>query len=503
MGAVFDWLSSNTQVAYPFKAEQFDQSHKLFVDAWISHNQQQDVQQSVKITYFDPAGELELRFADDTLLILLSAADAFQTSVFGDYTIYEWTLQTTVGVGYTGELINAKLVVLTSALADFSFPLTPTDGFLIDSLVNCAIKRVRKVGIALPGLPCCVGGGFVSSDKVIFEAGTNMEIALAQDVSQLDLGIVQTTEVRPKTAVVFNVIPGAGAGQFIDCDVTVPPPIKLINKVGPNEDNGDFRLTGQGCTWVERVVDEIGPPVHPNTDFTAEVFPALLRLHQDCKACCDCDDYKQAYEMLTRIWKQLQDLAAVIEAYRQRYNELVRYLNSLRETRKEEKRELGIDQLQVVLQVVSRPNFNLAISAQVFNNSQSDISLVTLIFVVNNIDFIYVPGSGLLDAPFNRNVQLDPAVTFNPFVFPQPPLPAMPPGDTFTISIPQIKSGQYASYSLNVRANSEKYFPGGLTPEQIALIGSPMITTYAFARSGNIEASDIVKQAIKSPLEFT
>lgn len=503
MGAVFDWLSSNTQVAYPFKAEQFDQSHKLFVDAWVSHNQQQDVKQSVKITYFDPAGDLELRFADDTLLILLSAADAFQTSTFGDYTIYEWTLQTTVGVGYTGELVNAKLVVLTAAIADFTYPLVPTDGLLIDSLVNCAIKRVRKIGIALPGLPCCVGGGFVSTDKVVFEAGTNMQIALAQDVSQLDLGIVQNVEVRPKTAVVFDVIPGAGAGQFIDCDVTVPPPIKLINKVGPNEDNGDFRLTGQGCTWVERVIDEIGPPVNPNMDFSATVLPALLRLHQDCKACCDCDDYKKAYEMLTRLWKQMQDLAAVIEAYRQRYNELVRWLNEQRDIRQEEKEELGIDQLQVVLKGVSRPNFNLAISATVFNNSKVDISLVTLIIVVNSIDFLYVAGSGMLDAPFNRNVQLDPVVSFKPFAFPDPPLPALPPGDTYTISIPQIKSGQYAAYSLNVRANSEKYFPGGLTQEQLERLGSPQIPIYAIVRSGNVEATDILTQTIRSPLEFT
>lgn len=498
MGAVFEWLSSNTQVAYPFKAQQADGSEKLFVDAWISHNLQQDVQQSAKIALFDPAGSLTVLFADNTPLAILTVSDGFQVVVFGDYTIYEWALKTLVGVGYTGECINAKIVVLTSALTDFSYPLVPPDGTLIDSLVNCAIKRVRRIGIALPGLPCCVGGGFVSTDKVIFQAGNNMEIGLAQDSSPLDLGLIQVTETRPKSVVVFDVVPGAGAGRFIDCDVTVPPPIKLINKIGP-DDQGGFRLTGEACTWVERVVASVGPPVNPNTDFSATIIPALLRLHQDCKACCDCDDYKRAYEMLIRLWNQLYKLGQLLDEYRRRYNELVNYINEQRQIVIDEKHELNIDQLQVVLQLVSTPNYNLGISATIFNNSKTDMQLIMLKFTVNNSDFIYVPGSGLLDTAFNRNLQLDPVVGFVPFL---PDPDPIIPGDTFTISIPALKSGQYAAYSLNVRSPSEKYFPGGLTPEQLALIGNPLITVYASASVGNIVAEDVQKQALKPPGTF-
>lgn len=501
MGAVFDWLTSNTHIAYPFKIEQLDESHKLFVDAWINHNRELDKEQSIVLSDFDPDGTVTLTFEDATLLCALTPADAFQTSVFGSFTIYEWTRNTTIGPGYTDEQISVKLVVLTEELSNFSYPLSPTDGTILDSLFNSMVKRVQRIGVALPDLPCCIGGGFVGN-KVIFEAGNNMEINLAEDVATTDLGILTEAEARPKTRIVFDVIPGSGTGQFIDCDVTVPPPIKLINKVGPN-DRGGFRLDGEACTWVERVVSDTFPPVNPFTDFKATVYEALLKLHQDCKACCDCDDYRDAYAMMTRVWNELLRLAALLEAYRKRYNELVAYLNAQREAREEEKEALNIDQVQVVLQMTCRPNFNIGISVTVFNNGDNDLALTTLIIVVNNVDFIYVNGTGSLDAPFNRGVQLDPLVSLTPFVDPQPDPPALPPGDTFTISIPQIKKGQFAAYSLNVRANSEKYFPEGLTPEQLAQIGSPQITVYAIVRSGTLDVWEIAKDAILPPLTLS
>ena len=501
MGAAFEWLTSNTNIAYPFKTEQADQSHKLFVDAWITHNRELDKEQSIVMVSFDPAGDLTLEFEDATVLCILSSADDFQAVVFGSYTIYSWSRNTTTGPGYTDEQISVKLVVLTAELANFSFPLSPTDGTILDSLFNSSVVRVQRIGVALPDLPCCIGGGFVGN-RVVFEAGNNMEINLAENVAAEDLGILTEEDPRPKTTVVFDVIPGAGNGQFIDCDVTVPPPIKLINKVGPN-DRGGFRLDGEACTWVERVVETTEPPTNPFTDFKAIVYASLLKLHQDCKACCDCDDYRDAYAMMTRVWNELLRLAALLEAYRKRYNELVAYLNEQRLEREEEKEELNIDQIQVILKMTCRPNFNIGISATIFNNSDVDLALTTLIIVVNNVGFIYVTGTGALDAPFNRNVQLDPMVTLTPFEFPQPPPPALPPGDTFTISIPQIKKGQFAAYSLNVRANSEKYFPGGLTPAQIAQLGQPQITVYAIVRTGGLEVQEIAKDAILPPLTLS
>jgi len=351
----FEWLSSNALTAYPFTERQPDLVHELFVDAYIEHNKHRTKDQQVRLSEFDPgsgssssssssssgssssgAGSVRavLRYEDGTLLAAMSSAtDTFKESVFGAYTIYEWSRHTLQPVapnvtfnppiaGFTDEDISVKLVVFTENLAKFTFPLHPQEGYLIASLVNPRVTGVRRTFVRLPDItvgPTTFEFYEALGERVIIKAGTNM---LLSQMTAQQAGI--TEGARQKSVVELAAVAGAGEGYYVSCDPNTSPGIRTINKVPPNK-LGSLKLAGLDCLWVETLLSGIINPsgVYPNTDYLGALQPGLLALHNNCGACCDCEDYKAAYDAISRLWARAKAVALELEAARVRYNQLV------------------------------------------------------------------------------------------------------------------------------------------------------------------------------------
>jgi len=389
----FEWLSSNVLTAYPFEERQPDGVHELFVDAYIEHNKYRTKDQRIRLTEFDPgngsssssgssssgAGTARavLRYEDGTLLAAMSnATDTFKESVFGEYTIYEWSRHTLQAAapnvtfnpptaGFTDEDISVKLVVFTAHLANFSYPLYPQEGYLIASLVNPRVSGVRRMFVRLPDLtigPTTYQFYEALGEKVIIKAGTN--IALGQLTAQ-QAGLAEAA--RRKSVVSVSVEPGAGEGYYISCDPATNAGIRTINKVPPNK-LGSLRLEGMECLWVETLMASIisQTGVYPNTDYLGVLQDGLLALHNNCSACCDCADYKDAYEAISRLWARARAVALELEAARVRYNQLVVQVRDLCATNIGPR---GSSNVKALLTVRSHPDYRVSVSIMLVNGT--------------------------------------------------------------------------------------------------------------------------------------
>ncbi len=463
-GAVFSWYSSNTKTSYPFDERQADGLHELFVDAYVTHTKLRDKQQRLRLSYFDPAGLVELKFEDGTLLASLTGADNFSSYTYGAYTVYEWRRHTTTGPGFTDEDIVVRLVVLTEALANFTFPVLSTTAYLLASLVDPKPSLIRRIAVALPGLPCCTGGG-ISDKPVILEAGNNVSIELAQEAETAGLGLEEVSESRVPTTVVLNATAGEGTGRFPTC-ASLEPAIRRVGQVGADS-NGNLQLMANDCLWSEmRLSGPVLPPIHVNTDYLGSLLEAALQLHESCRACCSCDDYGNTYTNLKRWWDRGVAVGARFERLRLRYNELCQATADLKAAK-----ETGI---QVRIRAVARPDFHLALSAIVMNNSAVSLGSITLQFTLDRPG-VYTEKSGHLEAENLHNVQLDPVVGG---------------GDTtFTVVLGSLRPAHYAVYSFGVR------FAAG-TPRAGAVVRPRVDATH-----GITTVTDQKSVSLRGPLE--
>lgn len=437
----FEWYQSNQKTAYPFTSRQVDNIHELFVDAAVYHNLERIRESDLRLHYYKlgtPA-TVELRFADGTVLAVLADGGSgvtFQQINFGSYTIYEWRRSTVTGEGFTNEDIVVRLVILTAKLTSLPATLSPADGTLIASLVNPRIKRVRRLFVkrALTGEI-----DLVTHDKVRFEAGNNLEFVLDEGVA----GIDPTT--RQPTTVVINAAPELGAGPVYRCSGTEG--IKRINGIEP-DDRGDLKLEGSLCSWFERPMQNPGPPIHPHTDGTLEPANAQwpydaptvsgpgLILHQDCEACCACEDYINAYRAMQTWWERAQAVATRIAQIQETYNQLCALINA-----GSGKIPRGVS---TNLLVMPRPDFNFASGMLLYNNSDVAIGTTEMTIEVDQDQSVveYITRSGYLDFGASNNVQIDPVIT------------AGGSGTQFKVVIPSLEVGAFVRFSINIRFNS-------------------------------------------------
>jgi hypothetical protein len=463
MAGIFEWYSSNSKIDYPFDDRQSDEVHELFVDAYVAHSDFRTVEQRLRLYSFDPAGDVELRFEDNTVLTVLSAADNFVATVFGKYTVYRWHKYTTLPSGLTDADIAVRLVVVTDELPEFIFPLFPAEGFLLASVVHPHVGRVRRMAVALPGVPLFASQ--FTAHRVSLEPGNNIAVREVTPTVLEGFQAAQAPVVRKPKTIAIDATPGAGAGRFIDCDIELPSPIRRINRTQPNG-RGNFQLEGRDCVWVERRVLSTGAADKPNTDYAAIMVAALLQLHQDCKACCDCADYGSAYEAITDTWNRALAVSARIETLRLKYHELRAKMLVGKALK-----EIG---LGIHLRLVSRPDFHIAISATVFNSSSVDMGLTDIQFSIAGPGaYSVTPGSGILDAEFARGLHITPAPNLG----------------GFAVTVPTLKKGTYAAYSFEVRFDT----PGG-RPGKV-------VTVQVDATSGAETASDIQATELIGPLQ--
>lgn len=426
-GAVFDWLTSNTFIDYPFVDRQVDGLHELFVDAYLIHTQDRDKDALVRLAGFDPAGTAELRFDDNTLLAALTVADNFYVRVFGSYTVYEWRKSTTVGVGFTGEDIILRLTVSTAMLTSFSFPHPSTTAYLLPSLVNPRMNRVRRFATALPGLPCCTGGG-ITDKSVVLEAGNNVELTLFENdiASGFDLNTGQS--VRSPKRIVLDVVSGAGTGAFQTCG-SLEDAIRRISGIGV-EDNGAFAFEGEDCTWIESRLTPgpTQPPTNPNTDYKTTILENTLQLHGNCTECCSCDDYREAYQVLTELWDTATQISVTITQQLARYNTMSDLWRLIRDAKH--------DGVHVKLRPIASADFSVAIMWLAYNNTGADLTNPVVVEVdLNASGASYVENSCHIDMETLRLKQIDPVIV----------------GTKYTLTLPPLRRAQYATAVFTVR----------------------------------------------------
>ena len=139
---------------------------------------------------------------------------------------------------------------------------------------------------------------------VILRNGTNTTIT--------DGGLVQEG-LRRIQRVVFAAAPGSGLGRNTRCDAE-DVVIRRINGVG-GDSRGDFSLVTSACYYFRRLGEFDGTTHHMTPT------PAALTLGNDCKPCCECDDYVNTYAGLVRIHERFKGLAQQLAATRDQYHE--------------------------------------------------------------------------------------------------------------------------------------------------------------------------------------
>ena len=442
MSLLLEWFDGNRTVDYPFEDACSAGLKGLLVDAYVVHNKLTVKQQRVKLVYLDPP-HITLKFEDNTVLTDLNLPNSHLTVIgplaFGSYTIYEWHRVTQPADGLNDTECLIRLVFVTANMPAHPFPLAPTNAFLLSALVNPRMKRVRRMALKQPGLPLPIGGGFMEG-VVQFEAGHNMILRKSPPAKSLGLGIDAPVE-QPgdSTNVLVEAVPGAGTGKFQDC--VGGGEIKTIDKTGP-DDKGNFVLAGQDCTWTERPIGPMHGAVHPHTDYSAAPVPNTLKLRDDCTACCDCSDFKAAYEGLSRVYDRAKDASRRIESARQQYNALVRLLNS-------SNANVCPSEVTVDMSLLTRPDFHLAISLTLVNNWTEELPMTMIRFCITPGGYIYTPGSGIMSNTLIHAVRVDPLITgvsCSPY-----PLA----GQGMAIVLPPVPRTEMVNYLLSVR------FPAG------------------------------------------
>lgn len=431
--AIFEWYASNTKISYPFQ-DHFGDLNKMVVDAYVVHNQQQTLDKRLKITVFNPgASRLKLEFEDATVLADLIHGVSnvtMTTSVFGSYTIYEWKKITPL-VDYTELEVVAKIVILTSEVAS----VTPTNAYLLPSLVNPRMAQVRRIGVKQPALACCTGGGF-SQGHVVFESGSNVDLSTASQSPIIGLGLTTETTIRTPRVIVVDATAGGGSGAFQECEDAAGA-IRFINSVGPNE-QGNFSLQGDDCVWTERPTSgSPGAPTNGNTDFSSAISPASLKINNDCKVCCSCEDYGLAYEKIAQLWDRAKLLADQIEQMREEYNSIVLLIRSLRENKCTEIYGLHLG-------LISRPDFHVAVGVTVINNTSEDLpSVLIQMGLEPSTNFLITAGSGFLDTATQKRIPYYPTL-FDAST-------AGLSGMGLQITVPHVHHGDIIRYSFEGR----------------------------------------------------
>ena len=423
-GAAVDFYISKQDIAYPFEDHLSDGLEKLFVDATVMQTVDRS-QVRVRLDSFNPAGTCSLYFEDGTLLADLTGADNFIARPFGNYTLYQWIRSSTVGAGFTGVDLVVRFVVVTARLTGFSYPISPSDAYLLSSLVDPKPIGVRRAAMALPGQPCCIYGG-IDDKPLILEAGFNVQLSLSTPQVVSLMNLATEAPVRPQTAIVVNAVPGKGQGLYPNC-TSLTPPLTKINQIGPSL-SGNFALTGVDCTWAEMLLNPIvNPPVNPNTDYKGSILPATYELHSQCKSCCSCDDYYGAYGQLRGVYLRAAAAAISLEKLREQYNALCVEINAFKA---EVETGLGIK-----LEVDSRPDYHVTVMATAYNNSAYNLGPVEFIFNFSLVSPTYTPQSGVVNAVNARNLQMNPRQV----------------GNVFYYTVSGLAPGAYATYLFQVR----------------------------------------------------
>jgi hypothetical protein len=248
-------------------------------------------------------------------------------------------------------------------------------------------------------------------------------------------------------------------------------------------------------------------PIHPNTDILMDPanaqwpFDAPIRsgpgliMHQDCKACCSCDDYVSAYRTMLEWWERAQAVATRIQDLQHQYNYLCGRVNS-----GQGKIPRGV---QLILFLLPRPDFYLAISCLLYNNTDATLPATQVIIKVDQPrrNIYYTRKSGYLNSSGTKYTQLDPLViaegawSSSSSSYEDDPEAGEDKGTLatlFIIEFEALEKGKYARFSMNIRFNAN----------MIRRLTTPItVTASAFdIDSGDQQAGDVRTATLAGPM---
>jgi hypothetical protein len=180
---------------------------------------------------------------------------------------------------------------------DYEQHINPANAILDERTWQRRPKRVRSLTAVLD---------MVTEEPVEFVEGYNMDLTLGDET---------LVGRRITHQVLFNAESGNGAGIYPGCQ---PRSLFVthVNNIQPTA-AGDFYLTGTGCYWVRSDLNMKNYPQQRVGDATE----ALLRVGNDCGACCACSQFVATANYMNRVRDQYTKLGVDAEQTRDVYHE--------------------------------------------------------------------------------------------------------------------------------------------------------------------------------------
>lgn len=176
--------------------------------------------------------------------------------------------------------------------------ITPTDAFIDSRTLERMPRRLKSINLESPATSIVqadvtIAGGY-NTDFEILEAESN------------DGG-------RRVTDVTINFEGGAGLGRTDGCEQDLY--IKRINSVAAAS-HGNFVLDAKDCYRLIRPVASM--TYEPRQ---ATLTPNTLKLDNDCRPCCDCEDFMAVYEAIRRLRERYYEIGVRATTARDQHRE--------------------------------------------------------------------------------------------------------------------------------------------------------------------------------------
>ena len=381
----FDFLSSNLQIAYPFR-ERREGVSDIIAAAQICTPTPLPVSLRRLST-----SSVELGIGGDLLSMPHTAVD------YGSWRVYT--------AAFSGRAII--LVVWKDAAPGATIDLTADPLEFEPSTVVVPAAKLRKVSLK-------IGGELID----VASAGDTLKIAPGYNMRMLRGP--QVDGARPAERIQLDAVPGEGVGRYLLC----PDADRVITLNGVAADEtGNVSLDAKDCYWVEgTLADEpIDNPGSAVLDKDGTSTPHKLRVRNACGPCCSCTDYVNTYRYLNVLWRRAKNASELYKQALDLYTQvLVEY--ELRVAKFEPGVTLrSFNDGQAILMIVRLRNSAL--------DPIEGITLAPTLAAPEGVSVSYSQGSGFVRYPAG-NVQLD--LTEGSVEL---PLPMPPMSDAFWVSV--------------------------------------------------------------------
>lgn len=296
---------------FPFVAPSADVAG-LLCDFWLSHRvdgltlplavtRLAGVTQPPGSSSSLPAGQPAVVVKDAAGVVVFDGADAeYEGRAFSTrFYVHEWRTASAVclAVQHTGQADPDRVV-------EYPAVVEPVSGVL----------DARCYERAPAGVTAVVVNGARLTGRVHLVNGYNTTLAAGAGAGPT-AGLVRRTSLRPEARVALAADPGTGAGVYPGCESDPVPAVRRVGGATPDA-AGNLTVAADGCYWVRRPAAGWA-----GGSSAVSLTPAAVTLGNDCRPCCECDDYVAVYRAAARVHGRYRDLGRLAEAVRARFAE--------------------------------------------------------------------------------------------------------------------------------------------------------------------------------------